>query len=167
MRFKSVFLAIAVAAPLAACSSTPKTDLGPLSFMVGCWQSPDLVNKEVWSGPEQGGLMFGYATTTRGGKLESFEQSRIDLSGAKATYTASPDGQRPVVFTATATPAAAVPAKGGKAPAIAPTVTFENSGQDFPQRITYFATEKGGLGARISKIDGSRSVDYSWLRCKD
>jgi hypothetical protein len=159
-------LALAAVMPLVACSSAPKTDLGPLSFMVGCWQSADLVNKEVWSAPEQG-LMFGYATTTRGGKLDGFEQSRIDVSGPKATYTASPDGQRPVVFTAAATPAAAVAGKDGKVPRIAPTVTFENSEHDFPQRITYFASEKGGLGARISKLDGSRAVDYAWQRCKE
>ncbi|HVY90249.1 MAG TPA: DUF6265 family protein [Hyphomonadaceae bacterium] len=157
-----ILAAIAAAAALSACATTPKQDLGPLAFMVGCWQSADLVNKEVWSPPEQG-LMFGYATTTKGGKLDSFEQSRIDVTTAKPTYTASPDGQRPVVFTATAVPPP--PSKDGKS-ATAPTVTFENAEHDYPQRITYFATGKGGLGARISKLDGSRAIDYSWAPCK-
>jgi Domain of unknown function (DUF6265) len=165
MSFKSRFSAAAVvlAASLSACATAPKRDMGPLAFMVGCWQSADLINKEVWSPPEDG-LMFGYATTTKDGKLTTFEQSRIDVRDAKPTYTASPDGQRPVMFTATAT-AAPAPGKDGKLTAAA-SVTFENAEHDYPQRITYHTAEKEGLAATISKIDGSRAVPYAWSRCK-
>ncbi len=100
--------------------------------------------------------MFGYATTTKAGALEGFEQSRIDIRSPRATYNASPDGQRPVIFTESAPAAVAPPG----------TVTFENGDHDYPQRISY-RTTKEGLAATISKLDGSRPVDYAWARCKD
>lgn len=121
--------------------------------MVGCWRSADAMNEEVWSMP-MGNMMFGYATTMQGGALAFFEQTRIDLRQARATYTASPDGQRPVVFTETAT-------RG-----VAGMVTFENPEHDYPQRIAYRQT-KTGLAATISKVDGSRVTEYAWTKCKD
>jgi hypothetical protein len=144
------------AAALAACASGPeREDTGRFGFMVGCWQSkPDAngqVNKEVWSAP-QGGLMFSWATAMKGDQLVSFEQTRIDLRSNRATYTASPDGQRPVVFT-----------EAG--PASPNSVTFENPQHDYPQRISY-RVEKDGLAATISRMDGSRPVQYGWSRCR-
>ena len=68
----------------------------------------------------------------------------------------SPEGQRPVVFTETRDPLALVAPN---------TVTFENAEHDYPQRITYRATEDG-LAANISKLDGSRPAGYAWARCK-
>jgi len=151
IRFASVAALGALA--LGACSSGPKPEeLGRLGFMVGCWASADGTNQETWSMP-RGGVMFGYATTMQGGNLAFFEQSRIDLRKARAEYTASPDGQRPVVFTE---PAAAA----------ANTVTFENAEHDYPQRITYRTTKKG-LAATISRLDGSRPTEYAWERCKN
>lgn len=146
-------------AALAACATGPQEESGRLGFMVGCWQSkPDAdgrVNKEVWSAP-QGGIMFGWATATQGGQLASFEQSRIDLRGARATYTASPEGQRPVVFTEAAPdPAALAPPNS---------VRFENAEHDYPQRIFYRANGSD-LTATISRLDGSRPVEYAWSRC--
>lgn len=100
----------------------------------------------------RGGLMFGHATTMQGGSLAFFEQSRIDLRNPRATYTASPDGQRPVVFTEPALSAA-------------DTVTFENGDHDYPQRIAYRKT-RDGLAATISLLDGSRPTQYAWERCE-
>ncbi len=146
-------------AGLAACATGPQESAGRLGFMVGCWQSkPDdngRVNKEVWSAP-QGGIMFGWATATQAGELVSFEQSRIDLRGPRATYTASPEGQRPVVFTEAAPdPLALAPPNS---------VRFENPDHDYPQRIFYRANG-GDLVATISRLDGSRPGDYAWSRC--
>lgn len=148
--------AAALGIMLAACASGPKRDLGRLSFMVGCWKSADGVNLEQWSPPE-GGIMFGYATTTRDGALVTWEQSRVDIRPNLATYTASPEGQRPTVFTEVRDPLALVAPN---------TVTFENPGHDYPQRITYRGSENG-LAATISMTDGSRPNQYTWVRCKD
>ena len=144
---------LAVALALGACASNPKMDPGRFPFMVGCWQSADGVNKEVWSYPE-GGIMFGYATTTHDGAVTTWEQSRIDIRPSRANYTASPEGQRPITFIEKASSAAGP----------ATSVVFENGDHDYPQRIEYRAT-KDGLGATISKLDGSRPVDYLWERC--
>lgn len=155
MTLKLVSVA-AICVALAACASNPKQDPGRFGFMLGCWQSADGVNKEVWSYPE-GGIMFGYATTTREGAVTTWEQSRIDLRTSRSTYTASPEGQRPVTFTEKAPdPTVALPATS---------VTFENGDHDYPQRIAYRQTEQG-LAATISKLDGSRPFEYSWGRCK-
>ena len=151
-RIRIAFIASLGAAALGACASGPsKDELGRLGFMVGCWASPDGANQEEWSIP-RGGVMFGYATTMQGGVLSFFEQSRIDLRNTRAAYTASPDGQRPVVFIE-------------PAPQAAPdTITFENGDHDYPQRITYRKT-KDGLAATISLLDGSRPTQYAWKAC--
>jgi hypothetical protein len=147
--------AAALCVALTACASGPKQDPGRFGFMVGCWQSAETGNKEVWSYPELG-IMFGYATTA-----STWEQSRIDQRAGQATYTASPEGQRPVTFIearrADTTGAGQVMAQTS--------VTFENGDHDYPQRIQYRQTEQG-LAASISKLDGSRPVEYSWQRCE-
>jgi hypothetical protein len=151
-----LFAAAALGIVLAGCASGPERDLGRFGFMVGCWKSADGVNLEVWSPPE-GGIMFGYATTTRNGQLATFEQSRVDTRPSRALYTASPEGQRPVTFVETRDPLALVAPN---------TVTFENGDHDYPQRITYRGAENG-LSASISLLDGTRPFSYSWERCED
>jgi hypothetical protein len=158
MSLKIVSVA-AICIALGACASNPKQDPGRFGFMLGCWQSADGVNKEVWSYPE-GGIMFGYATTTRDGGLATWEQSRIDQRASRASYTASPEGQRPITFVE-----APQAASSGGDVLVQTSVTFENGDHDYPQRIQYRKTEQG-LAATISKLDGSRPVDYSWARCK-
>ena len=150
-----LFSVAAVCVMLAACASNPKQDPGRFGFMIGCWQSADGVNKEVWSYPE-GGIMFGYGTTTRDGAMTTWEQSRIDIRPSRSTYTASPEGQRPITFVEAPNSATAT--------APASSVVFENGDHDFPQRIEYRAA-KEGLAATISKLDGSRPVQYVWERC--
>jgi len=150
-----LFSAAAICVALAACASNPKQDPGRFGFMIGCWQSPDGVNKEVWSYPE-GGIMFGYATTTRDGALATWEQSRIDQRASRAVYTASPEGQRPVQFLEKVTDPLALAGPNQ--------VMFENGDHDYPQRITYRLVDDG-LTAEISKLDGSRPFAYSWARC--
>ncbi len=158
--------AAALAVALSACASNPPPrDLGRLAFMVGCWTSPlpvkagENLNLEVWS-PSESGLMFGYATTVKDGALVTWEQSRIDLKNARATYSASPEGQRAVVFVEAPQPP---PVEG--TPAAPPSITFENGDHDYPQRIRYHRTETG-LAASISKLDGTRPFNYSWVPCK-
>jgi hypothetical protein len=138
---------------LAGCASGPDAaTLGRLGWMVGCWESADAANRETWSAPA-GAVMFGHATTMKNGQLAFFEQSRIDLRQARAVYTASPDGQRPVDFVENPASAAG-PAS----------ITFENAQQDYPQRIAYRKDGKG-LAATISTLDGSRPTEYRWTRC--
>lgn len=158
--------ATALVLALSACASNPPPrDLGRLAFMVGCWTSPtpapagENLNLEVWS-PSESGLMFGYATTMKDGALVTWEDSRIDLRNPRATYVASPEGQRAVIFVEAPQPA---PAEG--VPPAPPMITFENGDHDYPQRISYYRTETG-LAASISKLDGTRPFSYNWVPCK-
>ena len=44
-------------------------------------------------------------------------------------------------------------------------IRFENSEHDYPQRIVYRQPKKGELAATISRLDGSRPVNYAWVEC--
>jgi len=150
---------------LGACSSAPDpAAAGRLAFMVGCWESVEATgktNREVWSLPS-GGIMFGWATTITPGQPTFFEQTRIELRDGGANYVASPNGDRPVIFQEAKQPAA-VDKKGNPLPATS--ITFENAQHDYPQRIMY-RTEKKGLSAHISRLDGTRQTNYFWEPCK-
>src|ERR1700759_3424711 len=78
----------ACAIGLAASASAEPKNLGPLAWMVGCWQSSDGANVETWTAPV-GGVMFGYATTMKNGQLAFFEQARIDLRRDRYAYSVS------------------------------------------------------------------------------
>ena len=155
----------ACALGLAAQASAEPKNLGPLAWMVGCWQSVDGANIETWSAPV-GGVMFGYATTMKDGQLAFFEQARIDLRRDRFAYSVSPDGDRWVTFVSPPAAAPALDKKGKPLPAPA-AISFENSENNFPQRIAYHAAGKKSLAATISKLDGSRPTDYAWEKCKD
>src|SRR6201999_4542689 len=81
------FTASALLAALGLCagaSAEPRYQ-GPLSWMVGCWQSADKTNTEVWTAP-LGGMMFGYAATIKDGTLTYYEQAHIDLRPPRPIY---------------------------------------------------------------------------------
>jgi hypothetical protein len=65
---------------------------------------------------------------------------------------ASPSGQSPIRFDATA----------GDSNAI----EFTNAGHDYPQRIRY-ELKGDGLDAEISLIDGSKAVRWTYVREAD
>jgi hypothetical protein len=122
-----------------------------LSWMSGYWLSCDGGREvsETWSDP-RGGLMLGTALTLEGGKVTTFESSRISAAtseGGNVAYFAGVNGAPPVAF-------AAKEASGTK-------VVFENAAHDFPQRVIY---ERTGdvLNARIEGHMGDRDQSMSW-----
>ncbi len=153
----------ALAASLGACASNPApADIaGRFYWLSGCWLSADGANRETWS-ISYGGIMFGYGVTTKDGQAAFFEQTRIDLRPQSATYTASPDGQRPVVFIENRAFQGPVDQKGKPLRSVA----FENPEHDYPQRIEYYQPDSRTLAANISLIDGSRKETLNWQRCK-
>jgi hypothetical protein len=155
----------ACAIGLAAGASAEPKNLGPLAWMVGCWQSADGVNVENWSAPV-GGVMFGYATTVKGGQLAFFEQARIDMRRDRYAYSVSPDGDRWVTFVSPPLPPPELDKRGRPLPAPA-AISFENSENNFPQRIEYHSAGRKSLAATISKLDGSQPTGYAWEKCRD
>jgi len=122
-----------------------------LSWISGYWLSCEDGREvsETWSDP-RGGLMLGAALTVEGGKLTTFESSRIAPSlpaGGNVAYFAGVNGAPPVAF-------AAMEASGTR-------VVFENATHDFPQRVIY---ERNGdvLNARIEGHMGDRDQSMSW-----
>lgn len=155
----------ACALGLAATASAEPRDLGALSWMVGCWQSKDGANVEVWS-PPVGGVMFGHATTSKDGALTFFEQARIDMRRDRFGYSVSPQGDRWVTFVSPPAPPPELDRKGRPLPG-PPVATFENGANGYPQRIQYRSTGKRSLAATISNLDGSRAVEYAWEKCRN
>lgn len=142
-----MFLAVLTAAALQAAPVTADQ----LSWMSGYWLSCDDGREvsETWSDP-RGGLMLGSALTVEGGKLTTFESSRIAPAapeGGNVAYFAGVNSAPPVAFAAKA-------ASGTR-------VVFENADHDFPQRVIY---ERNGdvLNARIEGHMGDRDQSMSW-----
>ena len=107
--------------------------------------------REVWSDDENG-YLFGYSTTYRDGEVVFFEQMRMDPDDgyAPSAFNAYPAGQGPVRFERSQFSDVAV--------------TFENPGNDYPQRIVYWG-ETNALNAEISLIDGSRKRSFRFVPC--
>lgn len=139
-------------ATLAGWSATAHGSEQPLpAWMTGAWQlqaTGDNWGDEHWT-PPRAGIMIGAARTGRGERLELFEHSRI-VRGEDGTliFVAQPRGAPPSEFPAVAS--------GPQS------IEFANPAHDYPQRIRYWR-EGVALKARISRMDGSRSVDFAYL----
>ncbi|MBI1360345.1 MAG: hypothetical protein GC155_08685 [Alphaproteobacteria bacterium] len=158
-------LAVTVcAAGVATAASAEPRYQGPLDWMVGCWETADHASVQVWSEPV-GGVMFGYATTMKDGALAFFEQDRIDLRNERPSYSVSPDGDRWVAFVAPPPKPPELDKRGRPLPP-AEVATFENSSNAYPQRIQYRSDGRRGLSATISNLDGSRTTELSWEKCR-
>jgi len=141
----SIFIAAAVAAEAPALPA----------FMTGCWETrsgtQDAENwtQECWMEPKSG-LMLGASREGKGETLNSWEQLRIEQGpGGKLILYASPNGR------------AALPFEADKVSATA--IEFVNASHDYPQRIRY-ELKGERLHARISLLDGSKAVEWSYDR---
>lgn len=118
-------------------------------WMAGAWTGGEGDNwiDEFWT-PPRGKLMIGAGRTGQGSKLMSFEHMRIEQEADGAlVFWALPGGKNATRFVA-------VHADGDE-------VIFENAANDYPQRVRYWREGKE-LRARISMIDGSKPMDFSW-----
>ena len=115
--------------------------VGRLEWMAGCWEgaSGARVVDEQWSRPK-GGLMLGGSRTVQGDSLLDFEQVRLLERGGRLVYAAAPAGQPPAEFHSIALTDSSV--------------TFENLGHDFPQRIIYRRT---GADSLLARVEGMRA----------
>jgi hypothetical protein len=135
---------------LAAAQASPLP-----AFMTGCWQlqsKPEdgsAWTQECWMEPKAG-LMLGASREGKGEKLASWEQLRIEQGAdGKLTLYASPSGRPALPFAAEAVSSTSI--------------EFVNAAHDYPQRIRYEFRD-GRLNARISLLDGSKAVEWSYDR---
>jgi hypothetical protein len=134
--------------PPPPAESTDITSVGSLGWLNGCWGGQ--VNKrdfrEQWA-PLRGNTLIGMSSTVLEDKLQNYEYLRIEARADGVYYVALPSGK---------------PADSFKLTSIrnderegASVYTFENTREDFPQRIVYRRGSEGWLYASIEgKING-------------
>lgn len=121
-----------------------------LAWMAGHWSCDEdgHVTEEIWMKPA-GGMMPGINRSCTARGKASFECLRIVQSRKSITYIANPGGSGETEFMLKET--------GEQS------VTFENSGHDFPQTIVY-RREGNTMTARIEgTINGQQeSMEWKW-----
>lgn len=140
--------ALVLAAPLSAQQPVLPPTPG---WMAGCWEMRDGERwaEECWT-VARGGQMLGSGRTGAGTQVGSWEFMRIERATDGAlTFSASPGGSDWTPFMAAA--------DAGEG------VTFVNPGNDFPQQVRYWR-EGDLLKARISQLDGSRAIEWTFKR---
>jgi hypothetical protein len=111
--------------------------LDQLAWLSGCWTldrgEPGSV--EQWT-TQAADSMMGMSRTIKGGKVANYEFMRITTANDGAViFHAQPSGQDGASFTATTLTAT--------------DVVFENSGHDFPQRVSYRYKAPASLHAAV------------------
>lgn len=143
MRYAALALLV-LAAPLAA---QQRADLP--SFLAGAWEQREGESwaDEFWT-PPRAGIMIGAARTGRGEALQVFEHTRIvKKADGTLAFIAQPRGAPPTEFPLVAS-----------GPQM---VEFANDAHDYPQRVRYWRDGRL-LKARISKMDGSDAMEWSY-----
>jgi Domain of unknown function (DUF6265) len=147
MRNSLKLLAICLAlTPAVLAASDPMPMPG---WMTGAWAGgeDEAWTDEFWT-PPRGDLMIGAGRSGQATKLMSFEHMRIEREAdGMLVFWALPGGKNATRFVA-------VHADGDD-------VIFENAANDYPQRVRYWREGKE-MKARISLLDGSKPMDFSW-----
>ena len=141
-----------MAAALLQADLPSVNDLGWLS---GHWRTvePSLASgpsftEEIWSGAA-GYSMIGVNRTVRGSRTTGYEYMRIEWDQRGTAFFGSPSGAPAVRFDLVA--------------GTGTSVTFENRGHDYPQRIVY-RRDGDTLFATVSLADGSRPMSWTFRR---
>jgi hypothetical protein len=150
MRHTAAFIvsALGCLAPVVATEGgAGAARIDDLAWMAGSWATQDggKTSEEHWTKPA-GGLMLGVHRDLDAGKA-AFEFLRIEESGGRLTYLASPQG-RP------ATPFTLVESAAQRA-------VFANPAHDFPQRILYWR-EGESLCAAVEGPMNGETVSERW-----
>jgi hypothetical protein len=156
---KSIARTLALA--FAALSTAAQAEEPELpGWMAGCWEqrSGERWAEECWTAP-RGGMMLGTGRAGVGEQVSSWETMRIargetgtDGVPLPMAFVGAPSGLGWTVF-------AWSPSEGEG-------VEFANAAHDYPQRIRYWR-EGDKLRARISVLDGSRAVEWTYSPAAD
>lgn len=147
MRYSLKLAALLLA--LAPAGLVAKESMPLPGWMTGAWAGGEgeAWVDEFWT-PPRGDLMIGAGRAGQGAKLQSFEHMRIEREAdGTLVFWALPGGKNATRFVA-------VHADGDD-------VIFENAANDYPQRVRYWREGKE-MKARISLLDGSKPMDFSW-----
>ncbi|MEZ6197327.1 MAG: DUF6265 family protein [Planctomycetota bacterium] len=129
-----------------------KAAIADLGWLAGAWvgqRSSGSSIEERWS-PPLGGAMLGVSRTVSRGRMSAFEYLRVVERDGGLAYVAQPNGGPATTFVCTElTPTRAV---------------FDNPRHDYPKRITYELSEKGGLSATIGFMKGGTPRRFEFAR---
>lgn len=147
MRYSLKLAALLLA--LAPAGLVAKEPMPLPGWMTGAWAGGEgeAWVDEFWT-PPRGDLMIGAGRAGQGAKLQSFEHMRIEREAdGTLVFWALPGGKNATRFVAVH--------------ADSDDVIFENAANDYPQRVRYWREGKE-MKARISLLDGSKPMDFSW-----
>ncbi len=127
------------------------SDVGALSWLVGCWVSPDNSAQEVWVVNSDRSLA-GFGVSINDNKVGFYEVLSIKQSeDGSWTYTAHPSGQASALFVAVEF--------------TENSVVFANPDHDYPQEIRY-KREDNRLYATISLLEGVNPNSFDKVACE-
>lgn len=121
-----------------------------LSWLVGCWATPDGTAQEVWV-VDSDGALAGFGVTISDNTVSFYEILSIRRDGSGSLiYTAHPAGQSSTSFVAKEI--------------TENSVLFANAGHDYPQEIRY-SRESDHLYATISLLNGAEPNSFNKVSC--
>jgi hypothetical protein len=137
-----------------AAAGAEAAPIDQLAWLSGCWSADggEAGSLEQWTS-KAGDSMMGMSRTIKGGKVANYEFMRITTANDGALiFNAQPSGQDGASFTAIKLTDTEV--------------VFENSGQDFPQRVIYRYEAPATLRASIEgTIKGViKHIDFPMTR---
>ncbi len=119
--------------------------------MLGCWESEDGLDREVWTA-DPSGWLFGYALSRdEQGRIIFVEQMRIETVGDREELVVVGQQGMSVRFVRT--------------PSEAGVRRYENPEHDYPQVIIY-KPGPGRLNAYVAYLNGTGRTDFKKNRCK-
>ena len=152
----AVACAIAQPAPVAPTAPAAPT-LDALGWLHGCWEGKVNLRdfREEWL-PLRGEMMVGVSQTVLQGKTLDFEYLRLESRPGGIYYVAVPSGKKETSFRLSGK----VEDGGNEI------FTFENTADEFPQRLIYRRGTEGWLYAHVEgAINGEeRKVIYPMRR---
>lgn len=154
MKIRSLLFPLPLLLAVAAAQANDSGHIEQLAWLAGCWQldgQPPGAG-EQWS-PLAGGTLLGYSRSLRDGRTVGFEYMQLrQQDDGRVVFTALPSGRNATEFTST---------RMDDHEAV-----FENSANDFPQRIVYRRLDEQRLLARIdiARNDPRRAVDFPMHR---
>lgn len=130
-----------------------KAGIDDLAWLAGAWvgkRSTGASNEERWSPPLGGAMLAVSRSVNTSGRMFAFEYLRIVERDGGLVYIAQPGGAKPTEFVLTE---------------LSPTrAVFDNPRHDYPKRIVYELSPKGGLITSIGYIRGGTPRRFEFDR---
>lgn len=142
---------LAALAILPAIASGGDSTSHELSWLVGCWMTPDKTTQEVWV-VEGDRSLAGFSVAVTDNSVSFYEVLSIRQSeDGLLAYTAHPSGQASASFAATEI--------------TENSVVFANPNHDYPQEIRY-VRDSDRLYATISLLGGVNPNSFNKIACE-